>query len=346
MDVSNETHKKNHGAENEEEDKSYLRWNIEMDHTLVNILRDQRKLGNKGPYGWKKCATNTASSVVSTRFNRDISVDNVRNRIKTWKKYYAVVNDIISQSGFHWDENKKMITVDEESAWEKYIESHKEARPFRWKVIPNWDDIVELCGKDSATEERAETAAHAIELVRKSTADDIVNLCGKDGAIVEVVADTAQKSTVDDIVDLWGKDKTTGKRVADEFTSDDHISAAHHTEDFHTIASPYSSKRKKGKSSSSSIAPLRKKKAKRNGKLVVAITKLAATFEEYMHAATLKLDATEVYEEINGVKGLGDGEELKACMLFIENEQQFRMLKALPPEKKKSFILMFLSQAS
>ncbi|VVA17136.1 Hypothetical predicted protein [Prunus dulcis] len=51
-----------------------------------------------------------------------------------------------------------MITIDEEI-------SHEDARTFRYKVIANWDDIVDLCGKDRATREGAETCAEVVEFM-------------------------------------------------------------------------------------------------------------------------------------------------------------------------------------
>ncbi|KAG8373602.1 hypothetical protein BUALT_Bualt11G0041400 [Buddleja alternifolia] len=62
------------------------------------------------------------------------------------------------QSGFTWDEERKMIVVtsDEWSAWTTYFESHPDAKGLHNKTIDNWDDIVLLCGKDRATGQGAE----------------------------------------------------------------------------------------------------------------------------------------------------------------------------------------------
>lgn len=36
----------------------------------------------------------------------------VQNYVKSWKKIYVVVRGMLSQSGFSWDVNKKMISED------------------------------------------------------------------------------------------------------------------------------------------------------------------------------------------------------------------------------------------
>jgi len=42
--------------------------------------------------------------------------DNVKNRFKLWRTWYGIVSDILSQSGFDWDNTKYMITVENEIA--------------------------------------------------------------------------------------------------------------------------------------------------------------------------------------------------------------------------------------
>ncbi|XP_008221375.1 PREDICTED: uncharacterized protein LOC103321353 [Prunus mume] len=88
-----------------------------------------------------------------------------------------IVSDILSQSEFNWDATKKMISVDEDNVWDEYVKSHEDARTFRFKVIANWDDIVDLCGKDRATGEGAETCAEATEVMTpESDPNNIVDL--------------------------------------------------------------------------------------------------------------------------------------------------------------------------
>ncbi|KAG5068933.1 hypothetical protein JHK85_001310 [Glycine max] len=114
-------------GKNNEETRSYFTWNLEMERVWADVLRDQRNLGNKGDGGWKR-------------------------------SWYGIVSDILGQSGFDWDGTKHMIIVENENAWNEYCTSHKSAKPFRFKVLQNWDDIVDLCAKDRATSHGAETA--------------------------------------------------------------------------------------------------------------------------------------------------------------------------------------------
>ncbi|KAJ1427646.1 Myb/SANT-like domain [Sesbania bispinosa] len=159
-------------VENNIEDKkddtmSYFTWNLEMERVLADVMRDQRNLGRKGDGSWKAVAYNTAAHVLSNRFKVQLIGDNVKNRIKLWRTWYGIVSDILSQSGFDWDGTKYMVVVEDENAWNEYVKSHEEARRFRFKVIPNWDDIVDLCAKDRATGTGAENTLDADDIMSK-----------------------------------------------------------------------------------------------------------------------------------------------------------------------------------
>jgi hypothetical protein len=112
--------KENQQTEDEVDEKSYVHCSLDMECALADILRE-RNIGNKSDAGWKTVAYNSASSKLSSQLHIDITADNVKNRIKTWKKLYGIVSDILSQSGFSWDATKKMITVDDDNAWQEYI---------------------------------------------------------------------------------------------------------------------------------------------------------------------------------------------------------------------------------
>ncbi|KAL5158742.1 hypothetical protein HKD37_15G043152 [Glycine soja] len=155
-----------------EDTRSYFSWNLEMEHVLADVLRDQRNLGNKGDGNWKAVAYSTATQILSKRFGVHLMADNIKNHFKLWRTWYGIVSDILSQSGFDWDSTKYMITVENEIAWNEYVKSHEEAKQFRFKVIPNWDDIVDPCAKDKATGLGAENALDADDIMSKEANEE------------------------------------------------------------------------------------------------------------------------------------------------------------------------------
>ncbi|KAK9922388.1 hypothetical protein M0R45_030853 [Rubus argutus] len=104
-----------------------------MEHALADILREERTLGHKGDGNWKCVAYNTAAAILSAQFDIQVTADNIKNRVKSLEKFYGIVSDILSQSGFSWDSSTQMINVDENSVWKEY--SHNDAISFRYKRI-------------------------------------------------------------------------------------------------------------------------------------------------------------------------------------------------------------------
>ena len=60
-------------GKNNDEIRSYVTWNLEIERVLAYVLRDQRNLGNKGDRGWKRSALNAAAVVLSTSFNVNVT---------------------------------------------------------------------------------------------------------------------------------------------------------------------------------------------------------------------------------------------------------------------------------
>ncbi|XP_020426454.1 uncharacterized protein LOC109950773 [Prunus persica] len=90
-----------------------------------------------------------------------------------------------------------MISVHEDHVWEEYVKSHDDARGFRFKVIENWDDLVDLCGKDRATGEGAEIGVDATEVMTPTNEVDHVDMDGdtQDLEDIHVIDDISPTST-------------------------------------------------------------------------------------------------------------------------------------------------------
>lgn len=113
-------------SENAKEKGKYVIWTDEMDHCLTEELIEQVKLGNKLERNFRPAAFNAALMVLNEKFALDLSKENIRNRLKTWKKLYVVLKELLSQGGFGWDEKRKMVVADE-SVWNEYIKV--------WKIL-------------------------------------------------------------------------------------------------------------------------------------------------------------------------------------------------------------------
>ncbi|KAI3461172.1 hypothetical protein Pfo_017835 [Paulownia fortunei] len=130
-----------------------MRWTREMDHCLSKVLVEQVKLGNKNKLDnkLKTAAYDSAVSALNERFHLDFTKDHVKNRIKTWKKLYGNVKELLEQKGFKWDKSQKMIIADD-SIWHAYVKVNPDARVLHGRVIWNYDDLSIIIGNDDPAE--------------------------------------------------------------------------------------------------------------------------------------------------------------------------------------------------
>jgi len=95
-------------------------WTNEMDKCLTEALSEQVKKGNKMDNIFKPAAFSGALKTLNEKYGMYVTKGNIKNRLKTWRKQFGVLKELISQSGFMWNETKKMVVADN-SVWNDYI---------------------------------------------------------------------------------------------------------------------------------------------------------------------------------------------------------------------------------
>lgn len=96
-------------------------WSVPMDKCLIEALVVQAKNGNRVDKCFNENAYTAACVAVNTYFNLNLNNQKVINRLKTLKKRYKVIKDILSQDGFKWNPDTKMIECDHNELWKRYI---------------------------------------------------------------------------------------------------------------------------------------------------------------------------------------------------------------------------------
>lgn len=125
-------------------------WSIAMDKCLIEALAAQAKRGNKIDKCFNENAYTAACVAVNTCFSLNLNNQKVINRLKTIKKRYRVIKDILSQDGFWWNPNTKMIECDSDELWKNYVAAHPNARGLRGKQIEMYDELKIVCGNYQA----------------------------------------------------------------------------------------------------------------------------------------------------------------------------------------------------
>ncbi|KAI4346130.1 hypothetical protein L6164_013208 [Bauhinia variegata] len=75
----------------------------------------------------------------------------IESAMKRLRTIYAIVYDMLNQSGFGWNDETKMIIVDSDDVWNEYIKRHPNAKDYRNAQILLLDKLVLAFGKDRAT---------------------------------------------------------------------------------------------------------------------------------------------------------------------------------------------------
>ncbi|KAF8411585.1 hypothetical protein HHK36_004141 [Tetracentron sinense] len=134
----------------ESKDKSKnANWNSPMEMVCIKTLTNEYNKGNKGDNGWKPQAYQAVVNAIYEKLGISLNKEQVRSRIKRWKKEYLAISTLLDQSGFGWDDTKKMVTADD-SVWDEYLKSHSDARPYMTKSIPDFDSLSLIIANDSA----------------------------------------------------------------------------------------------------------------------------------------------------------------------------------------------------
>ncbi|XP_058103554.1 uncharacterized protein At2g29880-like [Magnolia sinica] len=143
-----------------------------MDNALVDALVEQVNLGRKSDMGFKP---ETYKATITEMFNRcGVELENryISNRLRTLKRFYWAVKNILNASGFGWDADLKMV-VTMDNVWSIYIESHPYAQRVRGKHIDRYNDLTYMFGNDCAHGSYASTAYSSPLFGRRRGRDDL-----------------------------------------------------------------------------------------------------------------------------------------------------------------------------
>ncbi|XP_068311119.1 uncharacterized protein [Pyrus communis] len=79
------------------------------------------------------------------------AVPHIESKMRRWKKYYAIVYDMVNKTSFAWNDVRKCIEVDSTEVWQSYVKVNKEAEGWLGKSFLLYDRLNVIFGKDRAT---------------------------------------------------------------------------------------------------------------------------------------------------------------------------------------------------
>ncbi|KAL2479108.1 uncharacterized protein Fot_48122 [Forsythia ovata] len=132
-----------------------VRWNDDIDGFMIIALVNQVLVGHKrSDNGFTSFQISKAIESVKHECGIVVTDKNVRARLKTLKREYAEVSQLLSISGFGWDAETGRITADS-LTWDDLVKGKPDFGKWRTKLCRRYDDMECIFGNDIATGDRA-----------------------------------------------------------------------------------------------------------------------------------------------------------------------------------------------
>ncbi|KAL4188980.1 hypothetical protein AMTRI_Chr08g204770 [Amborella trichopoda] len=105
-------------------------WTYEMDNCLMNQVLKQVHLGRRVQHGFR-CENGfrrEAYTEICDEFEKVtgivLTLESIKNRMKTWERQYDQVIVMVCESGFGWDDKLQKVTTLEEQ-WSEYLKMYR-----------------------------------------------------------------------------------------------------------------------------------------------------------------------------------------------------------------------------
>ncbi|XP_062082012.1 uncharacterized protein At2g29880-like isoform X2 [Humulus lupulus] len=120
--------------------RSKAEWTPSRDAYLVELFIEQHNCGRTAYNEFKNEVIRSVTRDFNKKFGMNLEENQIKNRYNVMKKDYGVVKTLLSHTGFHWDEIRQMVVADDK-VWDNYIAIKSEARPFRRKSFPLYNQM-------------------------------------------------------------------------------------------------------------------------------------------------------------------------------------------------------------
>ncbi|KAI7729421.1 hypothetical protein M8C21_010259 [Ambrosia artemisiifolia] len=127
-------------------------WQPTMDRFFIDLMVDHVQKGHQIDGLFRKQAWIEMIKSFNARFGTKYDVDILKNRYKTFRRQYNIVNKLLVSPGFSWDDFRLMVIADD-LAWQEYIEVNSDARQYMTRPVPHYKNLC-IIFKEANTDEK------------------------------------------------------------------------------------------------------------------------------------------------------------------------------------------------
>ncbi|KAL3819096.1 hypothetical protein ACJIZ3_005001 [Penstemon smallii] len=137
-------------------------WTPTMERYFVDLMLEHVDKGNRIGHTFNKQAWTDMLAVFNAKFGSQYDKDVLKGRYTNLWKVFNDIKNLLSQTGFSWDETKQMV-VAEDHIWDAYIKIHPEDRSYRTKTVLNFNDLCLIYGYTVA-DGRYSLSSHDVDI--------------------------------------------------------------------------------------------------------------------------------------------------------------------------------------
>ncbi|XP_058098708.1 L10-interacting MYB domain-containing protein-like isoform X2 [Magnolia sinica] len=324
--------------------KKWVLWSPIMDRCLAEQLVEQVRLGGKVEHGFMPQAWKEVVAMLNERLCMYLTAQHCKNRLKTWRKQYTHVRNLLDQNGFRWDDGLKCV-IAEEQVWDNYCKAHPNAAAYRYKPIQLFNEMALIFGNDQTDKIRSRARAE-IEIDESTPRSRV-------GAEIEVDESTPRLRVEAEVEIDDSNPRLGGLCILERCPSEPHDAqlAEGHESEFSDAdtkgASPASERSGHRDMGQSGSEQPKKRKQNFRDKMVESLSQMAGAMADL--AATRKKEdevskMRQLYEEVKKIPNINNHFILRVLEFFSKEPTKASIFLALDEELRREWLLMFVNE--
>ncbi|KAI4983039.1 hypothetical protein ZWY2020_023531 [Hordeum vulgare] len=124
---------------------SRAKWSHQMKLYLTRLLKDHDVPGFWTHNAWSKDAWNNILHQLNQKFDQSFTLNQVKQKEQDLKKDYRTVKELLDESGFGWDKDRKMVDAPD-SVWASFTarRNNKDALQWKERSFPFFEELAPL----------------------------------------------------------------------------------------------------------------------------------------------------------------------------------------------------------
>ncbi|RWR83492.1 transposon protein, putative, CACTA, En/Spm sub-class [Cinnamomum micranthum f. kanehirae] len=136
--------------------KDNFKWNPRAERVLMDTLLEMKLAGRKVEKNFNNACWEEAITKVREKTGLEPTASNAKNKYKNWRTQYREVKQLLSMSGFGWDDTLKMVTT-EDDVWDNLEQAKSKLAKYKRIAVKFYEEIHDLIADDIAEGEIALT---------------------------------------------------------------------------------------------------------------------------------------------------------------------------------------------